>query len=114
MDTKTTVKTGGSQLNDIGIFIRGVVISNRAQKITKKDGSGVLALVSHELALSPGLAVLQRFLDPKENPSVTIEGDEVTKYPELKLFEPVAAKVMKIQDRNGQIVTSSWEITQQG
>ena len=98
-----------SRLNENGFFIRGLVISNSARKITKKDG-GILALVKHELALDPGLAVLERFLDPKENPQVVIEGEEVVKFPELKKFEPVSVKATRIRDNNGQISSSSWEI----
>ncbi|PXA04355.1 hypothetical protein DDZ13_07430 [Coraliomargarita sinensis] len=96
-------------MTENGLFIRGVVISNSARKITKKDG-GILALVKHELALQPGVAVLERFLDPKDNPEVEINGDEVTKYPELKAFQPVSVKATRIQERNGQISSSSWEI----
>lgn len=113
MGNEPTAKHTTSRLNENGFFIRGLVISNSARKITKKDG-GVLALVKHELALDPGLAVLERFLDPKENPQVVIEGDEVTKYPELKKFEAVAVKASRIRDNNGQISSSSWEIVQQG
>ena len=102
-----------SRLTQNGVFIRGLVISNSARKITKKDG-GILALVKHELAVQPGVAVLERFIDPKENPEVEIQGDEVTKYPTLKEFEPVAVKAERIKDMNGQITTSNWQIVDQG
>lgn len=102
-----------SRLTENGVFIRGVVISNSARKITKKDG-GILALVKHELALQPGVAVLERFLDPKDNPQVEISGDEVSKYPELKTFEPVAVKATRIKEVNGQITTSNWQVVDQG
>lgn len=113
MANEPTSKHTTSRLTENGIFIRGVVISNSARKITKKDG-GILALIKYELALSPGLAVLERFLDPKENPQVAIVGEEVTKFPELKQFEAIAVKAMRIRDNNGQLSTSSWEIVQQG
>ncbi len=113
MDTKSTSKHTTSRLTENGVYIRGVVISNSARKITKKDG-GILALVKHELAIQPGVAVLERFIDPKDNPEVEIQGDEVTKYPKLKEFEPVAVKAERIKDVNGQITTSNWEIVDQG
>lgn len=113
MANQTADKHAASRLTENGIFIRGVVISNSARKITKKDGN-VLALVKHELALQPGIAVLERFLDPKENTEITIEGDTVTKYPKLKDFEPVAVKVTKVRETNGQLSTSSWDVVQQG
>ncbi|MGB0259560.1 MAG: hypothetical protein ACPGES_12985, partial [Coraliomargarita sp.] len=113
MANEPTSKHTTSRLNENGIFIRGVVISNSARKITKKDG-GILALVKHELALQPGVAVLERFLDPKENPQVVIEGENVTKFPELKAFEPVAVKATRIRDANGQLTTSAWDIVQKG
>lgn len=102
-----------SRLTQNGVFIRGLVISNSARKITKKDG-GILALVKHELALQPGVAVLERFLDPKDNPEVQIQGDEVVKYPKLKEFEPIAVKAERIKDMNGQITTSNWQVVDQG
>ena len=113
MANEPTPKHTTSRLTENGLFIRGVVINNSARKITKKDG-GILALVKHELALQPGLAVLERFLDPKENPQVEITGDEVTKYPKLKDFEAVSVKATRIQERNGQISSSSWEIVDAG
>ena len=45
---------------------------------------------------------------------VEIQGDEVTKYPELKSFEPIAVKATRIRDMNGQVTTSNWDIVQQG
>jgi len=90
-----------------------MTISNGARKITKKDG-GVLVVVKHEIALQPGVAVLERFLDPKDNLEICIEGENVTKYPELKVFEPVTVKVTRIRENNGQISTSSWELVQSG
>ena len=68
--------------------------------------------MKHELALQPRVAVLERFLDPKENPQVVIEDDELTKYPELKAFEPVAVKATRIREANGQLSSSAWEIVQ--
>lgn len=113
MDTKPKPSHTTSRLTENGFFIRGVVISNSARKITKKDG-GILALVKHELAIQPGVAVLERFIDPKDNPEVEIQGDEVTKYAKLKEFEPVVVKAERIKDMNGQITTSNWAIVDLG
>lgn len=108
MDTKKIPV--GSGLTESGIYIRGVVISNSAQKITKKDG-GIIAIVRHELATEPGMVVLQRFLDPKSDSQVTIEGDEVIKYPKLECFKPFTVKAEKIEDVRGQATVSRWERT---
>ncbi|MGZ0708963.1 hypothetical protein ACWPKO_11570 [Coraliomargarita sp. W4R53] len=94
-------------------IIRRLLTSNSARKITKKDG-GILALVKHELALQPSVAVLERFLDPKDTPEVKIQGDEVVKYPTLTEFEPIAVKAERIKDKNGQITTSNWQVVDQG
>jgi len=44
------------------------------------------------------VTVLERFLDPKENSQIEIQGDEVTKYPELKLFEAFAVRASRIKE----------------
>lgn len=64
--------------------------------------------------MQAGLAMLKSFLDPKDNPQVVIQGDEMTKYPKLKEFEPAAVKATRIKEMSEQITTSSWDIVDQG
>jgi hypothetical protein len=78
-----------------------------------KNVASKLSLGDFDIA-QPGVAVLERFIDPKENPEMEIQGDEVTKYPKLKDFEPVSVKATRIKDMNGQITTSSWDIVDLG
>lgn len=53
------------------------------------------------------------FIDPKDNPEVEIQGDEVVKYPKLQDFEPITVKAERIKDMNEQITTSNWEVVDQ-
>ena len=106
---KPVPKSTPAQLNENGIFVRGIVISSSARKITKKDGS-ILVIVRHELALQPGVCLLEEFLDPKFEPDIRVEGDEVTKFPVLKEFEPISVRGSRIRDNNGQISIGNWEI----
>ncbi|WP_269526277.1 hypothetical protein [Coraliomargarita parva] len=108
MDTKPASKPATNRLEQNGLFVRGVAISNTALKITKKDG-GILALVKHELALEPGTIVLQQFIDPKDNPQISIEGDQVTRFPKLELYKPYMAKVGRMEEIRGQQTATSWE-----
>ena len=59
--TKSIAPAIGSKT---GIYVNGVVISNDARTIKLKDGTTRVS-VKHELALDPGLIVLDRFMDPK-------------------------------------------------
>ena len=106
---KPVSKPPSTQLNENGIYLRGVVISNSARKITKKDGN-ILVIVRHELALQPGVVLLEEFLDPKFEPDIRIEGDEVTKFPLLKEFESISVRGSRIRENNGQISVGNWEI----
>ncbi|WP_269527255.1 hypothetical protein [Coraliomargarita parva] len=108
MANEPTPKPAANRLEQNGLFVRGVAISNTALKITKKDG-GILALVKYELALEPGTIVLQQFIDPKENPQIAIEGDQVTKFPTLELYKPYMAKVSRMEEIRGQQTATSWE-----
>ena len=59
--TKSIAPAIGSKT---GIYVNGVVISNDARTIKLKDGTTRVS-VKHEIALDPGLIVLDRFMDPK-------------------------------------------------
>ena len=84
-NTKPTAASIGSKT---GIYINGVVISNDARTIKLKDGTTRVS-VKHELALDPGLIVLDRFMDPQTSNDVKVVGDEVKDFPQLKKFEPI-------------------------
>ena len=92
-----------------GIYIRGIVISNDARKITKKDGN-VTVMVKHELSIEPGVAVLDQFIDPAADNRVSLEGDTVKKFPELPKYQPVTVRVGRYRDFNNQFHASDWEL----
>ena len=92
-----------------GIYISGVVISNEARTIKLKDGSTRVS-VKHELALDPGLIVLDRFIDPNTTNEVKVVGDEVKDFPMLKKFEPIMVRAQKVKEYNGQMTASDWEL----
>ena len=92
-----------------GIYINGVVISNDARTIKLKDGTPRVS-VKHELALDPGLIVLDRFMDPNTTNDVKVVGDEVKDFPEFKKFEPIIVRVQKIREYNNQMTVSDWEM----
>ncbi len=95
-----------------GIFVRGIVVSNRARAIKRKDGTGTLVLVEHEIALQPGVATWARFLDPKTDPGVKVEGENVTEFPKLADFQSVTIKAGKVgtDGHSGQLVIRSGEL----
>ena len=68
-----------------GIYIRGDVISNSA-KIVKMKDSTTRVSVKHEIALEPGILVLDQLLDPFNDNRVKIDGDEVKSFPTLEKF----------------------------
>jgi len=56
-----------------GVYVRGVVVSNRAKAFKRKDGTGVSVVVECEIALQPGVATWARYLDPKTDTGVRVE-----------------------------------------
>ena len=106
---KITKNTLPSMSSKSGIYINGVVISNEARTITLKDGSTRVS-VKHELALDPGLIVLDRFIDPNTTNEVKLVGDEVKDFPTLKKFEPIIVRAQKVKEYNGQMTASDWEL----
>jgi hypothetical protein len=95
-----------------GIYVQGVVVSNRAKSFQRKDGSGVSVVVEHEIALQPGVAVWQRYFDPKKDAGVRVEGDNVTEFPKLKEFQQVKIRAAKIRtdEHTGQTVIKGGEL----
>ena len=104
--TKSIAPAIGSKT---GIYINGVVISNEARTIKLKDGSTRVS-VKHELALDPGLIVLDRFIDPNKTNEVKVVGDEVKDFPRLKKFEPIMVRAQQVKEYNGQLTASDWEL----
>ena len=91
-----------------GIYLKGIVISNSARKVLKKDGTTGVS-VKHEVSIDPGVALLTRFLDPATDNSVKIEGDDVKSFPELKKFDPVTVRVNRFREYDKQFQASDWE-----
>jgi hypothetical protein len=92
-----------------GIYIQGVVISNCARKVTLKDGS-IRVSIKHEVALDPGVIVLDRLIDPSLSTETRLDGDEVKTFPKLKKYEQVIVRVQKIKEFNNRVSASDWEI----
>ncbi len=95
-----------------GIYVAGVIVSHRARLFHRKDGSGISVLVEHEIATQPGVALWQRYLDPKKDAGLKVEGDNVLEYPNLKEFQPVTIKVTRLRtdQHSGQVLISAGEI----
>lgn len=104
--SKTIAPTIGSKH---GIYVQGVVISNCARKVTLKDGS-IRVSIKHEVALDPGVIVLDRLIDPSLSTETMLDGDEVKTFPKLKKYEQVIVRVQKIKEFNNRISASDWEI----
>jgi hypothetical protein len=95
-----------------GVFVRGIVVSNRAKVFNRKDGSGTSVLVEHEIALQPGVVVWARYFDPMKDACVKVEAGVATEYPKLKELAPVAIRAFKLRsdDRTGQLVIKAGEL----
>jgi hypothetical protein len=93
---KTTTPTAPVTLSN-GLFVRGVVVSNRAKAIRRKDGSGIIVIVEHEIALQPGVVTWPRFFDPKTDTTVRVDGENVLEFPKLKEFAQVTIRAGSIR-----------------
>ena len=95
-----------------GIYVVGVVVSNRAKAFQRKDGSGVSVVIEHEIALQPGVAVWQRYFDPKKDTGLRLEGENVVEFPKLKEFQPVTIKAARLRtdEHTGQVVIKGGEL----
>lgn len=95
-----------------GLFVRGIVVSSSANAFQRKDGSGIVVKVQHEIATQPGVVLIEQYVDPKESKEVKVEGGKVTAYPQLPHFSQVNLKVTKYRiDRDRFIVTGAEQIT---
>lgn len=95
-----------------GVFVTGVVVSNRGKVFVRKDGSGTTVCVEHEIALRPGVAIWQRYFDPKKDDCVRIEGEAVAEFPKLKEFQQVKIRATRVRtdEHTGQLVIKGGEL----
>ena len=105
MDHTKTEKLAG------GLYVRGVVVSSTANAFQRKDGSGIVVKVQHEIATQPGVVLFEQYMDPKESKEVKVEGDKVTADPQLPHFSQVNLKVLRYRfDRERFIVTGAEQV----
>ena len=95
-----------------GVYVRGVVVSNRAKAFKRKDGTGISVVVEHEIALQPGVATWARYFDPKTDTGVRVDGETVTEFPKLKEFQQVTVRASRVKsdDHTGQLVIRGGEL----
>jgi hypothetical protein len=112
MDKSNTLNSPPSTTVANGIFIRGIVVSNRAKTFARKDGSGISVVVEHEIALQPGVVIWTRYLDPKIDLGLKLDGDKVLEYPKLKEFQTVNLKAQRIRtdEHTGQVIIKQGEL----
>ena len=103
-DTKSTAP--GDKLN--GMIVRGIVMSSTAKAFNRKDGSGKVVCVRHELALQPGLAVFEEYPDVKAG-QVKLDGDNVVEFPRLPEMQQVTLKVLRWEERDKRLVIKEAE-----
>jgi len=104
------MKTDKIKIEEAGLYVHGIVVSSGARLITKKDGSGKLVLVSHELATKPGVIRWEEILDPTEDSRVTLQGDEIVKSPAEPDFKPITLKVGRQRLYKDQLIVGNCEI----
>jgi hypothetical protein len=84
-----------------GLFVRGVVMSSTAKAFNRKDGSGKVICIRHELALQPGLAVFEEYPEPGK---VKLEGDNVIEFHKLPEMQQVTLKVLRWAEQDKRMV----------
>jgi hypothetical protein len=98
-NTKPTAQ--GEKLN--GLFVRGVVMSSTAKVFNRKDGSGKVVCVRHEIALQPGMAVFEEYPDLKDG-KVKLDGDNVIEFHKLPEMQQVTLKVMRWEEKDKRFI----------
>jgi len=106
MDTSSPAMKPAASEPRNGIYVRGVVISNRANAFRRKDGSGMLVKVSHEIALQPGVAIWERYFSPGTDLDVVLDGQTVIKFPTMEEFKPVSLRVERFKMDGDKLVVS--------
>ena len=104
-ETKTTTPANG-------VYVRGVVVSNRAKAFKRKDGTGISVVVETEIGTQPGVVTWVCYLDPKTDTSVRVEGENVVEFPKLKEFQQVTIRATRLRsdEHSGQLVIRSGEL----
>lgn len=91
-----------------GIFVRGTVLHSRATARKRKDGSGIFVIVEHEIALCPGIARVEQFIDPASG-EVVLDGLEVKSFPQWESFQEITLRVHKFRLLGEQMVINRFE-----
>jgi len=94
-----------------GIYVRGVVISHQARTVRSKKDNQLYGIISHELAVQPGIVILERMVSPAEEPGFEMEGDTVKAYPHFELFKEVEVRAGKVREYEGKLRASNYELT---
>ena len=91
-----------------GLYVCGVIVSCTANAFQRKDGSGLVVKVQHEIATQPGVVLYEQYFDPKEAKEIKVEDGKVTAFPHLAQFSTVKLKVQRYRfDREKFIVTGA-------
>lgn len=106
MDTTKNLKIEAVQPPSNGIYVRGVVISNHAVAFRRKDGSGIIVKVEHEISLQPGMAIWERYFDPRESPEVKCDGENVVDFPRLPEFQSIVLRAEKFKMNGEKFIVS--------
>ena len=91
-----------------GMFVRGVVVSSSAKVFNRKDGSGKIVCVRHEIALQPGL-VMYEVYPPIDGKTVRLDGESVVDFPRLPELQPITLRVLRWDERNKGLVIKEAE-----
>lgn len=86
-----------------GLFVTGVVMSSTAKVFNRKDGSGKIVCLQHEIALQPGMAILEEYPDLKDG-KVKLDGDKVVEFPKLPEMQQITLKVLRFEERDKRLV----------
>ena len=112
MDKLKPTEQNPEMLAANGVYVRGIVVSNRAKAFKRKDGTGTSVAVEHEIALQPGVAIWVRYFEPARDNSVRIEGENVVEFPKLKEFQQVTIRATRVRsdEHTGQLVIKAGEL----
>jgi len=92
-----------------GLFVRGVVMSSIAKVFNRKDGSGKVVCIRHEIVLQPGMAVWEEYPDLKDG-KVKLDGDNVVEFHKLPEFQQVTLKVLRWEERDKRFIIQEVQI----
>jgi len=74
----------------------------------KSVAHGKLIVVRHELALRPGLAVVEDYPDSKEG-KIKLDGGKVVECPRLPEMQQVTLKVLRWEERDKHLVIKEYQ-----